>query len=158
LQPNPVTKEKDKKVRVFELAKDLNVASKDLIALAQELGYSGLKNQLNTLEPEQIDALKDRAKKGPPKAAGGAAAAPVKPAIPPAAKLDISVKTLPKAVAPKPAPAAPKPAPKPAAPAPAPKPAPKAAPKPPANGIPQNNGGDGDADNNGGPSDGDGNL
>ena len=38
LQPNPGTKEKDKKVRVFELAKDLNVASKDLIAIAQELG------------------------------------------------------------------------------------------------------------------------
>lgn len=123
MQPNPVAKEKDKKVRVFELAKDLSVASKDLIAMAQELGYSGLKNQLNTLEPEQIDALKDRAKKGPPKAAG-AAPAPTKAVIPPAAKLDTTVKNLPKVVAAKPAPPVAKPAPKPVAPVEEPPPAP----------------------------------
>ena len=88
-------KEKDKKVRVFELAKDLDLASKDLVAIAQELGYAGIKNQLNTLEPEQVDALKDRVKKGPK---GSALAAPARPVIPakvPAAK----VQTLPKAVA-----------------------------------------------------------
>ena len=140
MQPNPVAKEKDKKVRVFELAKDLSVASKDLIAMAQELGYSGLKNQLNTLEPEQIDALKDRAKKGPPKAAG-APAAPTRAAIPSAAKLDTTIKTLPKAVAAKPVPPAPKPKPVPAPPvaeppptpvveAPAPEPAPAPTPEP----------------------------
>jgi hypothetical protein len=124
LQPNPGTKEKDKKVRVFELAKDLNLASKDLIALAQELGYSGLKNQLNTLEPDQIDALKDRARKGPAKAAGvGAPAAPGKPVIPAAAKLATGVKTLPKVVA--------KPATPPASAAPAePTPPPKVVAKP----------------------------
>ena len=67
-------KEKDKKVRVFELAKDLDLASKDLVAIAQELGFAGIKNQVNTLEPEQVDALKDRGKRG------GGPAAPSRPA------------------------------------------------------------------------------
>ncbi|MBN9520497.1 translation initiation factor IF-2 N-terminal domain-containing protein, partial [bacterium] len=129
MQPNPGTKEKDKKVRVFELAKDLNVPSKDLIAMAQELGYSGLKNQLNTLEPEQIDALKDRARKGPPKAAG-AAPVPLKQSIPPAARLDTGVKTLPKVVAKAPSAVPAAPAPVPPKPVPAPVP-PKPVPVPP---------------------------
>jgi translation initiation factor IF-2 len=98
LQQNPSTKEKDKKVRLFELAKELNLASKDLVACAQELGFAGIKNQLNTLEPEQVDALKERVKKGPKPGTPAPPPGPSKPVIPPAAKLpDHRVQTLPKA-------------------------------------------------------------
>lgn len=94
-------KEKDKKVRVFELAKELNLGSKDLVSMAKDLGFAGVTNQLSGLSNEQVDALKDRAKSGP-KPGSAPAAAPIKPIIPPAAKLDTTVKTLPKAVKPAP--------------------------------------------------------
>ncbi|HEY3787888.1 MAG TPA: translation initiation factor IF-2, partial [Urbifossiella sp.] len=96
---HPQTKEKDKKVRVFELAKELALGSKDLVSLAKDLGFAGVTNQLSGLTNEQVDALKDRAKKGP-KPGAAPAATPVKPVIPPAAKLDSGIKTLPKAVKP----------------------------------------------------------
>ncbi|HJZ57118.1 MAG TPA: translation initiation factor IF-2 N-terminal domain-containing protein, partial [Gemmataceae bacterium] len=84
-------------MRLFELAKELNLASKDLVAFAQELGFAGIKNQLNTLEPEQVDALKDRAKKGPKPGTAHAPPMPTKPVIPPAAKIgENRVQTLPK--------------------------------------------------------------
>ena len=104
---NPQTKEKDKKVRVFELAKELALGSKDLVSLAKDLGFAGVTNQLSGLTNEQVDALKDRAKKGPKP--GAAPAAPVKQVIPPAAKLDSTIKTLPKTVKPTPARHAPPP-------------------------------------------------
>ncbi|HXD84898.1 MAG TPA: translation initiation factor IF-2 [Urbifossiella sp.] len=94
---NPQTKEKDKKVRVFELAKELALGSKDLVSMAKDLGFAGVTNQLSGLTNDQVDALKDRAKKGPKP---GAAPAPIRQAIPPAAKLDSSIKTLPKGVKP----------------------------------------------------------
>jgi translation initiation factor IF-2 len=109
---NPqTTKEKDKKVRVFELAKELALGSKDLVSMAKELGFAGVTNQLSGLSPEQADALKDRAKKGPKPGASPAPTAPIKPTIPPVAKLSSTVKTLPKAVRPTPAPAKPAPTP-----------------------------------------------
>ena len=39
---NPQTKEKDKKVRVFELAKELALGSKDLVSMAKDLGFAGV--------------------------------------------------------------------------------------------------------------------
>ena len=104
--------EKDKKVRVFELAKQLGLASKDLVALAQELGFTGITGQLNGLEPDQVEALRERVKKGPksPVASGPgpspAAPAPAKPTIPPPEKLITKIQTLPKPKAAPPAPTA----------------------------------------------------
>jgi translation initiation factor IF-2 len=99
---NPQIKEKetkDKKVRVFNLAKELNLESKVLLDYCKELGFTEIKNQLNGLEPEQVDALKERVKKGPRPGTPAAPAAPVpaKPVIPPAASLATKVQTLPKA-------------------------------------------------------------
>ncbi|QEG32407.1 Translation initiation factor IF-2 [Gemmata obscuriglobus] len=99
---NPTSKDtKDKKVRVFNLAKELNVESKVLLDYCKELGFADIKNQLNGLEPEQADALKERVKKGPKSGPAPAPApnAPPKNVIPPLAK---------------PIPAIPKPLPKPA--------------------------------------------
>ena len=75
---NPQTKEKetkDKKVRVFNLAKELNLESKVLLDYCKELGFAEIKNQLNGLEPDQVDSLKERVKKGP--RPGNAARAPL---------------------------------------------------------------------------------
>ena len=63
LAPNP------KKVRVFELAKDLRVESKIVLDFCKELGYD-VKNQLSNLETTQVDALRTRVAKGG-KAGGG---------------------------------------------------------------------------------------
>lgn len=118
---------KEKKIRVFNLAKELNLESKDLLAYCKELGFV-VHNQLHGLDPEQAEALKERAKKGPKPGASPRPApnpgAPPKPIIPPA-KLNKPIQTLPKA-APTPAatpvaqlsPIAPKPAPKPPPPPP----------------------------------------
>ncbi len=76
---NPQTKEK--KVRVFNLAKELNVESKVLLDYCKELGFSGITNQLNGLEPDQAEALKERTKKGP--RAGGSHPTPATPGQPP---------------------------------------------------------------------------
>ena len=103
---NPQTKEKDpkeKKVRVFNLAKELNLESKVLLDYCKELGFAGVNNQLSGLAPEQADALKERVKKGPrPGTTSPSTPAPSKPVIPTAAQLTTATKvqTLPK---PKPA-------------------------------------------------------
>jgi translation initiation factor IF-2 len=84
---NPQTKDaKEKKVRVFNLAKDLNLESKVLLDYCKELGFAGITNQLNGLDPDQVEAVKVRAKKGPKAVGPGTptpAAGPVKPVIPP---------------------------------------------------------------------------
>jgi translation initiation factor IF-2 len=88
---NPQTREKtdkpskDKKVRVFALAKELNLESKVLVDLCKELGFTGITSQLNVLEPEQTEALKERVKKGPKSTVAASTPAPVptKPVIPP---------------------------------------------------------------------------
>ncbi len=87
---------KEKAVRVFELAKELNVESKLLLDYCKELGYSDVKNQLKGLTGDQVDALKDRSKKGP-KVSTPAAPLPtaIKPTLP--TKIDAKIHTIPKA-------------------------------------------------------------
>ena len=62
------------KVRIFELAKELNMTSKDMVALFGRLGLEA-KNQLSVVEPKVADLL--RAQLG--KAAAAAKAAPASP-------------------------------------------------------------------------------
>ena len=52
-----------KKVRVFELAKTLGLESKAVLDYCRDLGYD-IKNQLSSLEPDQVDALRTRMSKG----------------------------------------------------------------------------------------------
>jgi translation initiation factor IF-2 len=134
------------KVRVYALAKMLNVESKALLDICQELGYD-VKNQLSGLDPEQREAIEQRVKRGHG-GGGTAVAAPPRPAPPlvaPEKKIKVldsrprppQGRPLPSATAPPPPAAAPPPpaaqaplppaqpapaaqAPKPAAPAPAP--------------------------------------
>ena len=84
---------------MFNLAKELNLESKVLLDYCKELGFAEITNQLNGLEPEQVDALKERVKKGPRPGTlpRRAAPTPAKPVIPSAAKLATKVQTLPKA-------------------------------------------------------------
>ncbi|AMV30120.1 hypothetical protein VT84_37350 [Gemmata sp. SH-PL17] len=96
---------KEKKVRVFTLAKELNVESKLLLDYCKELGYADITNQLSGLLPEQADALKERTKKGP-KAGPGHPPAPA-PGVPP--------KNVIPSIAKQPIQTIPKPLPKPAA-------------------------------------------
>ena len=90
---NPQTKEKDKKVRVFALAKELNLESKVLVDLCKELGFAGITSQLNGLEPDQVDTLKERIKKGLKPTPPSSATPPR--TIPPISNLT-KVQTLPK--------------------------------------------------------------
>jgi len=55
------------KVRIFELAKELNMSSKDLMALFGRLGLEA-KSQLSVVEPKVADLLRAQLK-GAPKAA-----------------------------------------------------------------------------------------
>jgi translation initiation factor IF-2 len=64
------------KVRIYALAKELNVESKDLLDLCRQAGFD-VKNQLSSLDPEQRDAVEVMIRKG----GGVAVAAPPKPAI-----------------------------------------------------------------------------
>jgi translation initiation factor IF-2 len=122
------------KIRVFALAKSLNVTSKDLLEYCRELGYA-VNNQLSSLDPEQADALTQRAQRG----AKPAAAAPPPPPRPLSTPANLSNKVqnlpparaVPRPVAPPPPPAPPTP---PAAKQPAavsPPAAPTPAPQPP---------------------------
>jgi translation initiation factor IF-2 len=67
------------KVRVYALAKMLNMESKALLEMCQKAGISA-KNQLSCLEPEQCTAIEQMVKRG----SGGVATAPppVKPVTP----------------------------------------------------------------------------
>src|SRR4051794_6764819 len=71
------------RVRVYALARELDVESKDLLDLCKQAGFD-VKNQLSNLEPEQVTALKEMMKRGP-KTAGAppAAAKPVTPVLMP---------------------------------------------------------------------------
>jgi translation initiation factor IF-2 len=80
LQQTKDIKDSKEKVRVFALARTLGVDSKTLIDLCKSLGFD-VKSQLASLEPEQVDALKQRIARGVKPAAE-----PAKPAaqvIPP---------------------------------------------------------------------------
>src|SRR5947208_7099474 len=78
-------------MRVYQLAKTLGVESKELLDYCKELGYD-IKNQLSNLNPDQCDALAQRAKQG---AQGGVAvaAAPAPPVLP--TNLSSKVQTIP---------------------------------------------------------------
>lgn len=94
---------KEKKVRVFTLAKELNVESKLLLDYCKELGFAEITNQLSGLIPEQAESLKERSKKGPKPGAGHAPApapgATPKNIVPPLVKQPIHAipKVIPKA-------------------------------------------------------------
>ncbi|HKI35828.1 MAG TPA: translation initiation factor IF-2 [Gemmataceae bacterium] len=68
------------KVRVYALAKMLNLESKALLDICQELGYD-VKNQLSGLDPDQREAIELRLKRG--QGGGTAVLAPPKAAAPP---------------------------------------------------------------------------
>jgi translation initiation factor IF-2 len=55
------------KVRIYALAKELNVESKDLLDLCKLAGFD-VKNQLSSLDPEQRDAVEIMVRKGGPTA------------------------------------------------------------------------------------------
>ncbi len=65
------------KVRLYALARELHMESKDLLDLCRQNGID-IKNQLSSLEPEQRDQIVGLVKRGP-----AAPAAPAKPAVPP---------------------------------------------------------------------------
>src|SRR5580658_10203971 len=104
------------KVRIFELAKELGMTSKDLLALFGRLGLEA-KNQLSVVEPKVADLLRAQLKgasaapKAKPAAAAPAAAqatpavAPAPAAAVPAAAADAPVPATRVAAAPKKAPA-----------------------------------------------------
>ena len=93
---NTQTKEsKAAKVRLFALAKDLDLAVTVLVDHCKDLGFSSVKNQLSTLDADQVDSLKERiASKGKKGSHTSAHAAPVKTAIP--AKAEAKILTIPK--------------------------------------------------------------
>src|SRR5262245_32375775 len=68
-----------KNVRVYALARELDIESKDLLDLCKQAGFD-VKNQLSNLEPEQVTALKELVKRGPKTAS--APPAPSKPLTP----------------------------------------------------------------------------
>src|SRR5476651_2250915 len=68
------------RVRVYALARELDVESKDLLDLCKQAGFD-VKNQLSNLETEQVIALKELLKRGSkPASAGLPPTKPVNPA------------------------------------------------------------------------------
>jgi translation initiation factor IF-2 len=66
------------KVRLYALARELHMESKDLLDLCRQNGID-IKNQLSSLEPEQRDQIVSLVKRGP----AAPANAPARPAAPP---------------------------------------------------------------------------
>src|SRR5262249_10654341 len=83
------------KCRVFELARELNKSSKELLDLCHEAGID-VKNQLSGLDRAQIEQIEQLVRRG---GGGVAVAAPPRSASPPVLPRDIStkVRTLPPA-------------------------------------------------------------
>jgi translation initiation factor IF-2 len=69
--------QKEDKIRVYVLARELNMESKDLLDMCRQHGMD-VKNQLSSLSPEQRDAIVQFARRG---GGGTAVAAPPKPAV-----------------------------------------------------------------------------
>lgn len=63
------------KVRVYSLARELNIESKDLVDLCRQDGID-VKNQLSSLDPDQVERVKMLVKKGGGASASVAVAAP----------------------------------------------------------------------------------
>src|SRR5262245_37205864 len=78
------------KVRVYALARELNMESKDLLDLCRQAGFD-VKNQLSSLDPEQRDAVEQLVKRG---GAAVAVAAPSKPAAPVLPNVDTPMRNL----------------------------------------------------------------
>ena len=90
------TQEKtQEKVRVYALAKELKLDTKDILDLCHELGYPSIKNQLSGLEPDHVVALKKRVKEGPKAGSAPPAHAKSAPAAGPPKVLETKVRTLP---------------------------------------------------------------
>src|SRR5437016_3259631 len=75
-----LTKEK---VRVYELARELNMQSKDLLDMCRAHGID-VKNQLSSIEPEMRDQIEQLVKRAP--AAGPGPAKTAAPVLPPKTK------------------------------------------------------------------------
>ncbi len=70
------------KVRIYALARELNIESKDLLEICRQAGYD-VKNQLSSLDPDQRDAVESLVRKGGGRAVAVAAAPrPATPVIP----------------------------------------------------------------------------
>jgi translation initiation factor IF-2 len=80
----------DKGKRIYQLAKELAVESKELLDYCKELGYD-IKNQLSALTGDQVGAVTARAKQGPQ---GGTAVAVAPPPAVLPSKLDSRVRNL----------------------------------------------------------------
>jgi len=79
------------KVRVYVLARELDIESKDLLDLCRQAGYD-VKNQLSSLDPDQRDNLEQIIKRG---AKGPTAASPAAPPKPTGPVLPVTGKTIP---------------------------------------------------------------
>jgi translation initiation factor IF-2 len=79
------------KVRLYTLARELDIDTKILLQFCKELGFD-VKNQLSSLDPEQCDQLKARATKG--NRAPAASTPTPRPAIPAAGVLSNKVRNL----------------------------------------------------------------
>ena len=93
------------KVRIFELAKELNMSSKDLIALFERLGLEA-KNQLSVVDVKVADLLRAQLKSAAKAAPAKAAPAAARPAAPAKAVAADAVAAPVVAAAPPPAPVA----------------------------------------------------
>src|SRR5205814_2245595 len=82
------------RVRVYALARELNLDSKDLVELCRQQGID-VKNQLSSLDPQHCDLIKLLVKKGTK--AGGVATAPLPPTAAPSlpSNLDTRIRVLP---------------------------------------------------------------
>jgi translation initiation factor IF-2 len=69
------------KIRVYVLARELDMESKDLLDLCRRAGMD-VKNQLSSLDPEQKDQIVQMLKKGPPSSAPTTPAKSAAPVIP----------------------------------------------------------------------------
>ena len=103
------------KVRIYALARELNVEYKDLLDLCRQAGFA-VKNQLSSLDPDQRDMIENLVKRG----GSAAVAAPAKPVTPVIPTVSTPVPVLPSRSARRDQePPAPRPQPAPAAAAPA---------------------------------------
>ena len=70
------------KVRVYILARELDIDTADLLRLCQQVGYD-VKNQLSNLDPDQQKNLEEMVKKGSKSPASAAPVKPVTKVVPP---------------------------------------------------------------------------
>ena len=86
------------KIRIYVLAKELDVDCKDLIALCHRLGFD-IKNQLSSLEPAQREQVETIISKGGLNTAGIAASGATTPSVPLSAAPTVIAPTKPPTIA-----------------------------------------------------------